>query len=220
MAGLADFKQDRIESGLSFDANSPQAQMAQRRGELVDQGEVAAGQADIAARTRSEATFNQIRQAGLAGLAQQFKRSQRAIAFDTARRGTLGGSRTIERGAQAQGRVQQGVGNVLNQAQGAANQQLNQDRAGIFGFQQQLAGRDPFASISAQGELNNLQQQGQSALGQFDLSQQQDAIRSGAARNRAQNIFGTLGAIGTGAAGVIRNNANQTFLNNLQTLGG
>jgi hypothetical protein len=217
---VSEINQQRLQFGLPrLQASDPEFQRAEQFQGLQDQAQPIIAQGNQQADLKAANTFNQIKQAGLSGLAEQFRRSQKAIAFDTARRGTLGGSRQIERGAEAQAQVQQGAGNVLNQAQGAANAQLNQDRAGIFGFQSQLAQADPFDQLSTQNQLQNFQQQGQSALGQFDLSQQQENIRAGSAQNRAQNIFGALSAVGTGTGGVIRNNADNTFLNNVKALG-
>ena len=211
--------QQRLRYGLGrLDSNGLDFQRAERYGEFQQAGQDASQEADINARLRAETTFNQIKQAGLAGLANQFRSTQRAIAFDTARRGTQGGSRQIERGAEAQGQVQAGVGNVLNQAQGAANSQLSQDRSRIFGFDQQLAGNDPFRTLSVQNQLQGFQQQANSATGQFDIGQQQENIRAGVADNRAANIFGAIDAAGTGAAGVVRNNADNRYINNLRTL--
>ena len=160
-------------------------------GGLIDQS---LAQADV----RADNTFNQIKQAGLAGVADQFRRSQRSIAFDTARRGTLGGSRSIERGAQAQQGANQDINSVLSQATQAADQQRLSDLGPAFALQQQIAGGDPFANLLHQNQLNSIQQQGQVATGQFDLSDQRENVRAGSDMNRASAISNAFGNVGLG----------------------
>lgn len=210
----------RREFGLGRLAeDDPNVQRAQAFSDVKTEAQPVLDRAKVQADTRAATTFNQIRQAGLAGLAEQFRRSQKAIAFDTARRGTLGGSRSIERVTEAQGAAERGAGDVLNQAQGAANAQRSQELANIFGFEQGLASNDPFQAISSQNQLASIQQQGQAALGQFDLSQQLADVKQGTSMNNAQALFGGLSSLGTGIGGVVSNNADINFLNKLKGLG-
>jgi len=211
----------RREFGLGRLAeDDPNVQRAQQFSDIKTEAQPVIEGAKVQNDMRAATTFNQIKQAGLSGLAEQFRRSQKAIAFDTARRGTLGGSRSIERVGEAQNQAQIGAGDVLNQAQGAANNQRSQGLANIFGFESSLAQNDPFQAISAQNQLGAMQQQGQAAMGQFDLSQQRQDVRQGTSMNNANALFGGLSSLGTGLGGIVSNNADINFINKLKKLGG
>lgn len=156
------------------------------------------------ARTRAQLTEAQLRNAGMLGLANQLQTSQRNIAFDTARRGTLGGSRSIERSQQAQGQYQAGIGQVAAQAAQAGENQFRQDVAPVFGAQQQAYGQSPLSGLGNQFLMEDLNQRGQGAQGQFDISNTQNQIRQNADMNRAQSILGTLGSVAGGITAAVQ----------------
>lgn len=219
MAGLAQFKQENLQFGLETDFNSPAAQRAQQFGEFEQAAQPLIGQAVAGADTRAANTLNQIKSAGLSGLANQFRRSQRDIAFDTARRGTIGGSRSIERNQQAQATAEAGIGGVLNSATSQANAQRNAELAPIYGFQQNLAQGDPMQQFGVQNQLQNINLQGQAAQGQFDFTSDLNNIRSASQMNRAGFIGSAIGNLGQLGGSYIDANSRQKQLAALRGLG-
>lgn len=206
----------RREVGLDrLGENDPNVLRAQQHSDFQTQAQPIVREAVAGVDARAQNTLSQIKQAGLAGVADQFRRSQRNIAFETARRGTLGGSRSIERNQGAQNDAQNSIGGVLNQASQAAENQRSQELAPVFGFQQELAGGDPFAQTGLQNQLAGIQQQGQSATGQFDLTQQLENIRAGTAMNRAGFINNAISGVGQGLGGFVDSQSrNKQLLSN------
>lgn len=150
------------------------------------------------ARTRAQATEAQLREAGMLNLADQFNRAQRMIAFDTARRGTLGGSRSIERTRRAELDQLAGAGRVATGARSAAQQQYNAEVTPLLQLQQQAARESPFARIGAGLTLQDLQDRASGAGGTFDLQQQLLAADRSYDQQQAQALYGGLASVGAG----------------------
>lgn len=148
---------------------------------------------------RAQATEAQLREAGMLGLADQFRRAQRSIAFDAARRGTLGGSRSLERTQDADTAFQAGVGQVAANAAQSAASQFQQESAPFRGVQQQ-AQQSPFSAIGADIAMRDIQNRGQGAGGEFGLQQQRTAVQD----QYDQTIGGLVGGGLSSIAGGIR----------------
>lgn len=198
--------------------DDPDVQRAQQFSGFMEEANPLINEAKVQADVRARNTEAQLKQAGLAGAADQFRRSQRNIAFETARRGTLGGSRSIERNAEAQQGLNQDINSVLTNASQAAEQQRLSESAQAFGLEQQLASGDPFANISTQNQLASIQQRGQAATGQFDLANQREAVRSGTAMNRAGFISNALGNVGMGLGSFLDDRSRTNQLQQLSSL--
>lgn len=169
---------------------------------------------------RAEATRSQLENAGLLSLANQFRRARSAANVDAARRGTIGG--TFQQGQEEEARqaVQRGAGDVALSAAQAAEQQRLAELAPVFGFQQQLAEGSPLQGLARDLMLQDIQQRGQGAQGQFDINTTLENIRSGSDMNRAANINSALMGLATGVQGGIQGYQNRQYLNNMRGLYG
>lgn len=149
------------------------------------------------ARQRAQATEAQLRDAGMLQLANQFKTANRNIAFDTARRGTLGGSRSIERSQQAELARSAGASQVALDAARAGADQFRRDVNPLLSFERQaLSGG--FGDAANQFQLEDLQNLASGAQGQFNIDQTRQNIQRGADQARAGAIYGGLNSIAQG----------------------
>jgi len=169
---------------------------------------------------RAEATRSQLENAGLLGLANQFRQARSAINSNVARRGTLGGSFQMGQEIQAGEAAQRGAADVTAQAASAAEQQRLAEIAPLYGFQMDLAGGSPFADLSRDLMMQDLQQRGQGAQGQFDINSSIENIRAGSEMNRAGNINSALQGLAMGVQGGITGYQNQQYMNNLRGIYG
>lgn len=167
---------------------------------------------------RAEATRSQLEQAGLLGLAGQFRRARSAANVDAARRGTLGGTYQLGQEEQARQGVERGAGEVALNAQQVAEQQRMAELAPVFGFQTQLAQGSPYQDLGQNLLLQNFQQLGQGAQGQFDINQTIGNIQSGTAMNQAANLNAALGGLSQGLQGGIQGYQNQQYMQNLNNV--
>lgn len=165
--------------------------------------QVQQGEAD--ARQRAKILESQLRDAGMLQLADQFRRAQRGIAFDTARRGTLGGSRSIERAQEAELARQSGASQVALGAQQAGQQLFQQETAPLYQLQQQ-AQASPFSQLGTNLALQDVQSRGQGAGGTFNLEQQRTAADQQADATQGAILGGTLSAIGGGVTAGVQSN--------------
>jgi hypothetical protein len=168
------------------------------------------------AAARADIREQQLRSAGLLGLANQFGNTRRRIAFDAARRGTMGGSRHLEREAQAEGELDRSAARVAADASQQAQGEREQDIAPLLGLESQLRAGDPYQERRRGLIAQGLADQRTSALGEFDFDQSAEAIRSGSQLNRADLIrqgFATAGA-GIRAYGQMREEGIMTGQDN------
>ena len=200
---LAEIDRQRFAAGLGrIDRSSLQAQQAVGQAQAREEFASGLEEAETLATVRAQLAFETLRDAGLAGVAQQLRRAQRAAAFDAARRGVTGGSRQIERETRMRSEAQTQAGQVVNQAQQQANQQREEELAPLFRVQEQLEQPTSFQGAIFQGQLDRTADE----LGVFDAAQQRRNIelgaREGRAMNRAENLRGLFSSLGPTAEGL------------------
>jgi hypothetical protein len=199
----AQMRQQAIEAG--FDPNSAQGQelgelfRPSLQAEQQTQQNLAALQPERE-RINQQAlvTQQQLRDAGLLGLSEQFRRAQNQQAFDAARRGVTGGSRDRERQAELGAQQEQGVANLFSSSAQQAEQQRQAGLAPLQAFEDQLRQGSPYEHQRRQAMTQDLQRQADAAQGRFSLDQQQEAIRSGSQMNQAQLVRDAFGTLATG----------------------
>lgn len=137
---------------------------------------------------RADVLKNQLRQAGMLQLANDFEGAQRRLAFDAARRGTTGGSTHLERQAGLEGQRERGAASLFASSSQQADQQRRQDLAPLLGFKGQLLQGDPLDATQRGLQGQRLSDQGQSLGMQFDLNQSQLGIDQATEARRAQQL--------------------------------
>lgn len=197
-------RQQALEAG--FDPNSERGLSAidifrpTIQAERQTQQDVAALQpAESFINQRADITEGQLRSAGLLDLAQQFKSSRRQNAFDAARRGTLGGSRNLERTADIEGARDRGIVDIFQNSSQQAEQQRQAQLGQLNTFGGFLRQGDPTQDLRRDLFTQDLQAQGNTARGEFDLSQSFQNVEAGIQSNTARR---TRDLFGIGAASI------------------
>ena len=170
--------------------SGPEQQLAEQQAGVRVEADEQAARAQQIAEIRAQQTYRTLVNAGLMDLARQFRTTQRAAAFDAARRGTTGGSVQQTRTARAGAQAQAGVGGVVGQAQQAANQQFQAETAPSRQQQLAVTGPSPLGGALTDARVGVFQDQMGAAGRDAELAQLFDQAAAGQAANRASNLLG------------------------------
>lgn len=170
--------------------SGPEQALALQQAGVRQEADEQAIRAQQIADVRAQQTYRTLVNAGLMDLARRFRTSQRSAAFDAARRGTTGGSVQQARVARARTGAQAGVGDVVGQAQQAADQQYQAEMAPIQQQQLAVTGPSPLGGQLADARAGVFRDQMGAEGRDAELMALFDQAAAGQAANRASNLMG------------------------------